>query len=209
MKQLFLSFLTTCCFLSACTPKNEEITEEQIEVGTATEVLDSIVNTRKDAVKTDENNITPILPMPQPVIQLLTKRYPGWKEPVYMEGVKEAAAAYDQGPSIIRGDFNGDTMQDYALQFQQQNDLIIVAVLAGENGNWQLQELKKDIVFNDRGVLKSPYLLHIVDRGAELLQPETGREITAPYEAVALSLQENTLIYLYQNGEFELFNNAE
>jgi hypothetical protein len=133
MKPTFLLSLIICSFLLACTPKNEEVTEEQIEVGSATEVLDSIVSTRKDAVQTDENNITPTFPMPQPIIQLLTERYPGWEEPVYTEGVKEAATAYTQGPSIIRGDFNGDSRQDYALQLQQQNSIIIVAVLDGED----------------------------------------------------------------------------
>lgn len=209
MKPIFLFFLIICCSLLACTPKNEEVTDEQIEVGAANEVLDTIVNTRKDAVRTDENNITPTLPMPQPVIQLLTQRYPGWEEPVYTEGVREAAAAFEQGPSMVRGDFNGDTRQDYALQLQQQNEIIIVAALDGDDGNWQLQELKKDIAFNERGVLKSPYLLRLADRGADLLNPETGKEIAAPYEAIVISLQDNEVVYLFHNGAFEAYNSVD
>ena len=49
----------------SCGPKNEEVTDELVETGPPREVLDSIANTRKDAVKTNENDsalTTPPLP---------------------------------------------------------------------------------------------------------------------------------------------------
>lgn len=206
MKNLFFFILL---FSVACTPKNEEVTDEQIEIGSATEVLDTIANPRKDAVRTDENEITPTLPLPQPVMQLLQEKYPGWEEPEYTEHVRQAASEFDQGPSIVRGDFNGDARQDYAIQLQQENKIIIVAVLDGDDENWQLHELKKDIVFNDRGTLKSPYMLYLADKGTELLNPVSNKEIEIPHEAIVISLQENKNVFLFGNGAFEAYNLAE
>jgi hypothetical protein len=42
----------------SCGPKNEEVTDEQIEIGSRTEVLDSIANTREDGVDVDVINDT-------------------------------------------------------------------------------------------------------------------------------------------------------
>ncbi|HEY4652544.1 MAG TPA: hypothetical protein VIG72_14075 [Pontibacter sp.] len=50
--------LITC----SCGPKNKEVTRQQVETGTRTEALDSIANTRKDAVRTDKDTPAPPLP---------------------------------------------------------------------------------------------------------------------------------------------------
>jgi len=43
--------------VAGCSPKNEEVTDEQIETRLDGQALDTIANTKKDALKTDENNI--------------------------------------------------------------------------------------------------------------------------------------------------------
>lgn len=194
--------LLSCFTLLSCTPKNEEVTNEQIEVGSANEVLDTIANTRKDGLQTDENNITPTFPLPQPVMQLLTKRYPAWEEPAYTEVVLEQAEGNLQGPGIVRGDFNGDNLQDYALQLQQKKHVIIVAALQKTEREWQLHEIKKDVLFNERGVLKSPYLLSLTEKGTELKHLERNQEIKSPYKAVSVVLDETAVTYLYEKGKF-------
>lgn len=209
MKPIILSALVFCLMQFACTPKNEEVTEEQIEVGPAEEVIDTIANTKKDALKTDENNITPIFPLPQPVLQLLSQQYPGQQELTFTEGVLQRAEDNTQGPGIVRGDFNGDNLQDYAVQLQQNKQLVIVVAMNGANDNWQLYEIKKDILFNDRGTLKSPYLLRLTQAGTELEHQTTQKEITTPYDAVTVSLDGNDTAYLYENGKFEGYNTGE
>ena len=209
MKNTLLLPLAMSLAMLACTPKNEDIKAENIEVGPASEVIDTIVSPRKDALRTDENNITPVLPMPQSVMQLLAVNYPGWEEPVYTESVLKAATDAKQGPGVVRGDFNGDGRQDYAIQLRQKNKIIVLAVLDGDDENWQFQELKKDIVFNDRGILKSPYMLRVAEKGTDLKHPVTGAEIEAPHEAIVLSIQDNNIVFLLQEGVFEAFSLEE
>lgn len=191
--------------LFACTPQNEEVTEEQIDTKSTEEVVDTLANTRQDAVNIDENNQTLNFPIPPAVTQLVADRYVSWQEPSYTENVLQQAENNTQGPGTIRGDFNGDNQQDYAMQFQQQRQVVIVAIMSESNGNWQLHELKKDILFNDRGELKSPYLLSLTESGEKLQHPETRKQVTTPYNAITLNLDGDEAIYLYENGQFEAY----
>ncbi|MDX5422937.1 MAG: hypothetical protein LPK07_04735 [Hymenobacteraceae bacterium] len=184
----------------ACTPKNEEVTEEQVEVAPQREALDSIADTRKDALRTDENEISPNLPMPQPVMQLLTQRYPGWEQPTLTDGAIKRAQAYEQGPTVIRGDFNSDTRQDYALQLQQDKDVVILAILDGGDGNWNVYELKRDILFNERGTLKSLYYLFLTEQGEEL--PDSETDAAAPHDAISVGIENKTTTYVFQENDF-------
>ncbi|MEJ8755974.1 hypothetical protein WG947_03120 [Pontibacter sp. H259] len=51
---LALLLLMAC----SCGPKNQEVTDEQIETGGREEALDSIANTRQDGVNTVEDDTT-------------------------------------------------------------------------------------------------------------------------------------------------------
>ncbi|GAB3532732.1 hypothetical protein GCM10027443_16970 [Pontibacter brevis] len=200
-KTLYLLALTLTAF--ACTPENEEVKDEYVEVAPVPEALDSITNTKKDAVKTDENDTSPTMPMPQPVMQLLSERYEGWEQPTLAEEARARAGDNTQGPMIVRGDFNGDNFQDLALQLKQGSDIVIVAALQVDEENYKLYELKRDILFNERGKLKSLYYLYHIDEGEELHNDVTNEDIEAPHEAVAVGLEGDKIVYLFQNGEFE------
>lgn len=199
-KTLYLLIFTMTAF--GCTPKNEEVQEEYVEVAPAPEALDSIANTSKDGVRTDENNIKPTMPMPQPVMQLLTKQYKGWGKPNLSSEAEARAGEHTQGPLIVRGDFNGDTLQDLAIQLQQGNDVVVVAALQVDERNYRLHELKRDILFNERGKLKSLYYLHLFEQGQELYDDAANEEMEIPHDAVALGIEGDKTVYLFQDGEF-------
>jgi hypothetical protein len=207
MKELnfYLSMLFLVLVL-ACSPKNEEVKKEQIEVSPTAEGLDSIADTKKDGVKTDENEINPTLPLPQPVLQLISNRYPGFKQPTLSNSASSRAKEHDQGAFIIRGDFNTDNQQDYGLQIQYEKDVLIIAVLDAGNGNWTIHELKKDILFNDRGTLKSLYYLFITNP-IEKLQIIEAKGF--PSEAISVGIEGNTTLYVYNGSEFEEFQTSE
>ncbi|WP_439879851.1 hypothetical protein ACSX1A_11800 [Pontibacter sp. MBLB2868] len=190
----------------SCSPKNEEVQDEQVEVNSPSEGLDSIAITKKDALKTDENEINPTMPLPPPVLRLLSERYPGFKQPTLSAGVRAMADAHEQGPYIVRGDFNGDTRQDYALQLQQDRNVIVLAILDAGNGNWDVHELQKDILFNDRGELKSLYYLYLTEIGEEIMDPATNEVFEAPHDAVSVGIEKNTTTYVYQSGSFEAYS---
>ncbi|WP_347158450.1 hypothetical protein [Pontibacter chitinilyticus] len=187
---------------TACSPKNEEVTNEQIETGSKAQALDTISNMRKDAVKTDENNTSPTLPMPQPVMQLLAQRYPGWQQPELTAEAQQQADNGGQSPTLVRGDYNGDSRQDYALQLQQGNKVIVVAVLDAAGGNWQVYELKQDILFNDRNKLQSLYYLYPIKKGETLDATGATEDIEAPFDAIGLGIENSKVAYLYHNGKF-------
>lgn len=192
--------------MASCSPKNEEVTDEQIETGLDGQALDTIANTKKDAVRTNQNNISPTLPMPQPVLQLLAQRYPGWEQPNLTTAAIQNAANDGQGPTLVRGDFNEDNRQDYALQLQQQDKLVIAAVLDAGDGNWKVYELKQDMLFKDQGNLKSTYYLYLIEKGETLKSTSAADGIEAPYDAIGVGNENNHTAYLYQNGEFETYS---
>lgn len=205
---LFFTFFS-CYLFWGCGPKNEEISEVQTDLEPMKEVADTISNARKDALQTDENNISPTLPLPQDVMQLLTNKYPSWEELNFTENVLQQAKDNTQGPGLIRGDFDGNGRQDYAVQLQHQKQLVVVAILHNADGSWQLQEIKKDILFNDRGHLKSPYMLRLTQAETTLQHRTIRNQITAPHDAVTLSLNGNDIVYLYENGKFVAYNPAD
>ena len=186
----------------ACGPKNEEVRDEQVEVAPPAQALDSVANTRKDALKTDENDISPTMPLPPPVLRRLTEEYANWKEPALTEEALELSERYLQAPMVVRGDFDGDTRQDLALQLQQGNDLVVVAALQEQEGVYKLYELKRDILFNERGTLKSPYYLYLMEQGEPLHIDEKSDEVEAEHDAVALGIEGEDVIYLFEGGTF-------
>lgn len=200
-KTLYLLALTMAAF--ACSPKNEEVQEEHVEVAPIPEALDTVTSTRKDAVRTDENDTEPTLPMPQPVMQLLTEQYEGWERPVLAAEAMAHTAQHTQGPMIVRGDFNGDNNQDIALQLRQGNKIVIVAALQMDDENYELYELKRDILFNERGTLKSLYYLYRIEQGEELHDDAANENIEAPHDAIGVGVTGDNVAYLFQDGDFE------
>ncbi|PRY08901.1 hypothetical protein CLV24_12069 [Pontibacter ummariensis] len=187
----------------SCSPENEEVADEQVDVVPVPEALDSIASTNKDALRTDENNVSPTVPLPQPLMQQLTTEYQGWEQPTLAEGAQERGAALPQGPFIVRGDFNGDNLQDVALQLEKDGEVIVLAALHTEEGVYQLHELKRDILFNERGVLQSLYYLYLAEENEEILSVETAEELDIPYDVVALGMEDNVTAFIFTNGQFK------
>ncbi|GAB3830684.1 hypothetical protein GCM10028895_47070 [Pontibacter rugosus] len=180
--------------------------DEYVETTPPSAALDSIANVPKDNAKTNKTTATPTLPLPQPVMQKLTEQYPGWEKPAIAAYAEARAEAQNGSAAIARGDFDGDTRQDVALQFQLGDDVVLVAALQKEDGNYVLEELNRDILFNERGKLKSLYYLFTQDGGDNIFNTATSQEIELPHDAVSVGLENSLVTYLYQNGGFEKIN---
>jgi hypothetical protein len=192
----------------ACTPKNEEVKDEQVDIDQPQETLDSVSSTEKDGLKIYDNEITSF-PLPQPVLQLLAQKYPGYTQPALLDGIGNQTPDTEQGPFIVRGDFTNDLEQDYALQLQQDKNIIIVAVINTNQGNWILHELKRDILFNDRGSLKSMYYLSKAEPGKVLIDIETGVKLKLKHEAISVDLEKDITTYVYQNNNFKPYSTPD
>ncbi|MCC9165763.1 hypothetical protein [Pontibacter harenae] len=208
-KILHKCFLAILVLSFGCGPKNEEIQEENIEAPSTASIKDSITTVRQDAVETDDYQTPPVvLPLPQPVLAIIQDKYPNWEQPSLTEEAERRAENHEQGPFIVRGDFNGDGLQDCAVQVQAGNDLVILGFIQ-EEGNWQMHELRRDILFNSRGNLQSLYYLYNVDPGTELSAQNEQQQIETEHDAVAVGITGNTTVYAYENGNFSAYNFAD
>lgn len=189
---------------SSCGPDNQEVTDEQVETGNRVEVLDSIANTRKDALRTDENELTESLPLPAGALTLLDKQYPGWQPPVLPQDKDSDSKNSLPGSTFVQGNFNNDTLTDYALQLQQGEDVVIVALLQ-DSATWEAHELKRDILFNERGKLISLYNVELVEKGTLLQDKAAQQSIKAPTDGIALRIANSPTAYIYNNKNFRAY----
>ncbi|MBC5992565.1 hypothetical protein [Pontibacter cellulosilyticus] len=189
----------------SCSPKNEEVKDEQIDLGPPAEALDSAASPDKDATKINETSQETYLPLPQPVLQLLAQKYPGHKQPILTQGIRAQDDKGEQGPFVISGYFTDDTYLDHALQLQHEKNVIIVAATDIGDNQWRLHELKRDILFNDRGTLRSVYDLNVTEQGQELQNAETGETLKLQKDAIGVKFEDNITTYVYQNNGFTAY----
>lgn len=197
----------SCIFLVllafACSPKNDEVTEEQIDIAPQAEALDSVADTEKDAVIINETDEDTALPLPQPVLQLLAQKYPGYRQPTLAESTNKPEEDSRTSSYLVSGNFTNDTRLDYALQLQQDKSLYIVAVTDTGDGNWSVHELKRDVMFNERGTLKSLYYLQVAEPGNTVQEEENGARYELKNEAVSVGLENNLTTYVYMGKSFK------
>ncbi|MDX5437852.1 MAG: hypothetical protein LPK03_11690 [Pontibacter sp.] len=191
--------------LLACSPENEEVQDEQVDVAPPANALDSIADTQKDAVRTDENEISPTLPLPPPVMRLLADKYSNWEKPDIAASAQLHAEELNNSPGVARGDFDGDSRQDVALQLTQGKEVVIVVALQPEDGSYKLVELKRDILFNERGVLRSLYYLYTINQGEDLQSIANGNDVELTHDALAVGIEDDVTAYVYQNGVFQSY----
>lgn len=202
MKLIRYCLLLLLTPIFCCSPKNEEASEEHIDTDLSGETIDSLSNSRRDIVtRPDTENLDP-LPLPQPVLQLLEQHYRGWEKPALMSSAENGSGILNQSSFMVSGDFNGDNHQDYAIQIQKDKHVVIIAFLYS-SGNWQVQELKKDILFNDRGTLKSLYQLELAEKGTTLQNQESNQEFTLQNDAVSVGIENNRTTYVLENSRFK------
>lgn len=206
MKSLTHLFALLLLTIYSCGPKNEEVTDEQVETGSRTEVLDSIANVPEDGVTTDSN--VP-LTLSQPVMALLDAKYPGWKQPALAPDAKKNAENHPTGPTMVTGNFNSDTIQDYALQLQKGKEVVMVAILQDTAQNWNTYELQRDILFNQQGKLLSLYNMYLLEKGDEVQDSETTKKLKIPNNAVAVSIGNSTQVYVYEDGKFRPYQTGK
>ena len=77
-----------------------------------------------------------------------------------------------------------------------------MAALQEREGIYKLYELKRDILFNERGTLKSPYYLYLMEQGESLRMDEKNDEVEAEHDAVAVGIAGEDVVYFYEGGSF-------
>lgn len=202
--------LAAAALLLACSPQNEQVQDADVPVQSEPQqVRDSLADIRKDALQTDELEPDPTLPLPPPAMRQLSEKYPNWQKPVIAQEAQQKAQGYASTAAIARGDFDGDNNQDVALQLQDQNEVVLVVALQKRDNVYELVELKRDILFNDRGQLKSLYYLFANRRGNEVRNAATAEKITLAQDALSVGLNGTVSTYIYEGGSFRSFATTE
>ncbi|MFT2007962.1 hypothetical protein ACMA1I_04740 [Pontibacter sp. 13R65] len=141
------------------------------------------------------------LELPEEVNSLLARQYPGWRQPVLVAEVQKLVQNKKQGPLLVKGQFDDDNTQDLALQIRHEEQVLMLA-FTQQDSAWQLHELKKDILFNERGNLKSLYYLYLAEPGTSIRNTETNKVLKTAKEAIAIGLDNQVNIFLYEGGQF-------
>ncbi len=181
---------------------------EQAKPAQAAEALDSLANTTLDGTATQQTFSSPETAIPQAVMQMLEKEYPSWEEPVLAKNALTSANEHEQGPLIVQGDFNGDTLLDYALQIKYKNSVVALAFLQTPE-EWQLYELDKENLIKERGELKSPYNLHLLEAGSSIFNPEKATQTITVHDAPAAGKGNAAKVYVFENGNFKAYQVEE
>ncbi len=153
---------------------------------------------------------TPDLPLPIKV--LLNGNFPGWSFPEVSEddcyAVRECGG-FEAYAQMIKGDFNGDGLQDYAVLIQQSAEA------------------------NDKGVAK-PLIVHIVaffrkaggykmhlvtsEGGSDLILMREGepdydyeaqRDFTYPRDSISSGMGMGGTSYIWENGRFRALTTSD
>jgi hypothetical protein len=153
---------------------------------------------------------TPDLPLPIKV--LLNRNFPGWSFPEISEddchAIRECGGpeAYGQ---MIKGDFNGDGLTDYAVLIQQSaeaNDrgvakplfVSIVAFFRKPGG------YKMDPVTSEGGSA-----LILMPKGGEDYDYEAQRDFTYPRDSIFSGVGMGGTSYIWENGRFRALTTSD
>jgi hypothetical protein len=141
--------------------------------------------------------------LPSQVRSTLDKRYPGW---VYVDNYalfkrlpEEIVAEYPFNPNCIRGDFNGDQIDDYAVQIAQVDSSdsthLFIAFLS-TGGRYEPFVLEANPGYADE-------YLWLSTKGSEYYDFETDQTGVFPNDAISIVIWEKAATtYSFKDGTF-------
>ncbi|TXK49645.1 hypothetical protein FVR03_06015 [Pontibacter qinzhouensis] len=186
----------------ACGPKADTVTTDNISSPDSTS--EAVINSPKDGTATSPEDENWKQVLPQEVKALLNRRYPGWEQPVLVKEVGRQMPPKAQGPLLVKADFDGNNKEDLALQVRYKEEVLMLAFLQQE-ASWQLHQLKKDILFNERGKLKSPFYLYLAKAGLRVRNANHPQPTATKVAAIGIGLDDNVTVFVYEAGSFQAF----
>lgn len=144
------------------------------------------------------------LKLPSKVEAMLEIDYPNWEYPRLSEPWQ---IAYWQkvkaDPNLISGDFDGNGMQDIAIQIvhrgedpkEMQRFLIAFLQHAESYGKFILESGSVDPGLEET--------LHLVKKGSKGVDLELNEQFTYPFDAVNIGSEKGSITYLWKDGKFQ------
>lgn len=203
LKKLYISlFFTGICLLQISCAEAQSVDNSDNTIAESTNQNEQVTN--RKAEPTNRRGET--FEFPEVVKSELDKRFPGWKFQKEREDIlkylKESVSP-DARPEFIKGDFDGNGEQDYAVLFEQgkvQNeqgndigaDIHLVAFLQKKN-KFEVREIEDG--YGD--------FLMLEEKGSSGYNYETDKNFTFKNDAVFSGIFEKAGVsYIYENDKF-------
>ena len=140
--------------------------------------------------------------LPTPTIQILNRRFPGWKladvSPEVRKFVKDYLKA--ASPVIISGDFDGDRRRDYAALIRRIESRYYLVIFLRRNNRYKMHVIK------DPG---GEYLT-LAKKGTSDYNYNEQREITYANDSILTGIfEKGGLSYVYKKGRFISFVSSD
>ena len=193
----------------ACSPENKEVRTEQVTLKKRSrpqQILPS--NRRRMALPLFRPTPPPSYRFRSPPYSFSVKSIRNGMNRYYSKKLYRQPPSEEQGPLLVKGNFDGNELQDIALQVRHQKNIIVVALLQ-DSSQWQLHELKKDILFNDRGAYKSLYFVYLTVAGSKIYNYRTRQNFTTPFDAVSVGIDNRSTTFVYEKGKFVAYDTGD
>ncbi|MCX2741276.1 hypothetical protein [Pontibacter anaerobius] len=205
MKRLILQFVALLALASCGSDSadgnynraaDEDLIEEQVGSDTQSNI-DSI------AQATDEGNI--LYPLPDTLTKLLEQRQPRARVATLPDEVMATKRLQVENPLYLRGNLNGNSTPDYAVQVLQNDSIYILAFLDYP----QKAKEVKVATYPARqlnGEWYSTYQLKLAPQDSLVRNPRKQQTTTLKTDGISVIEESRTTLYVLQNGRFIPFD---
>lgn len=201
-----LVFLAAFLMLVSCGPdtadgnyeqmSDKEFVDEQVDAGTKASI-DSIART------TAEGKM--LYPLPDTLLTLLEQKQPRARVATLPDETMMNERLEVRNPLFLRGNFNGNTSLDYAVQVLQNDS---IHILAYTDYAGQAREVKVASYPAQKldGEWYSTYQLKLAPKDSLVQDVRDQRRIPLPTDGISVIHENRTTLYLMQNGRFIPFD---
>ncbi|WP_162051474.1 hypothetical protein [Pontibacter pamirensis] len=175
---------------------SDELIDEQIDAGTKT-AIDSI------ARATNEGKI--LYPLPDTLITLLEQKQPQARVATMTDAAMSSERLLVKNPIFLRGNLNGNSSMDYAVQVLQNDSIQILAFL-----DYTDQAREVEIASYPATKLDaewySTYQIRLAPKDSLVMDNRSQKRIPLPTDGVSVVSEDRTILYLMQDGRFIPFD---
>ncbi|WP_187263983.1 hypothetical protein [Pontibacter beigongshangensis] len=178
---------------------SDELIGEQVDAGTKASI-DSV------ARAATEGNI--LFPVPDTLTRLLQQEQPQAQLPNFQDETLVNRRMQVENPVYLKGNFDGNSSPDYAVQVLQNDSIHVLAFLdyttrarAVKIAAYPARQLQDQWY--------SVYQLQLAPKDSVVQDPRNQRKVTLPTDGVSVIEENRTTMYVLKNGRFIPFDARE
>ncbi|MFD3001395.1 hypothetical protein ACFS7Z_13560 [Pontibacter toksunensis] len=178
---------------------SEELIDEQIDAGTKT-AIDSV------ARATNEGKI--LYPLPDTLLTLLEQKQPQAKVATMTDAAMSNERLMVENPLFLRGNLNGNSSMDYAVQVLQNDSVQILAYLDYKDQAREAKVASYPATKLD-AEWYSTYQIRLAPKDSLVMDNRSQKRIPLPTDGVSVVAEGRTTLYVLKDGRFIPFDARE